>query len=69
VPLPRRLALSLDYKGVLNTVNDRYYNYLEPILGWTFGNKSHWQLTTSVEIPLDDEGYNFTAKGGVTRLF
>jgi hypothetical protein len=65
-----RLALSLDYKGVLNVIADsKLFHTLEPSVGWSLGEKKDIGLYASVELPLNDAGNNWIAKGGVNWFF
>lgn len=61
---------SLDYKGVLNTVNgEDLFNTLEPGIGWTVGAQKNIGLSASLEIPLEDTGTDWIAKAGLTWFF
>lgn len=63
-------SASLDYKGVLNTVNgSQYFNTLEPAIGWTVGTKRNIGLSASLEIPLEETGTDWIAKAGLTWFF
>lgn len=65
-----RFTINLDYKAVVNTVNDtELFNTLEPSIGWTVGEKKDIGLFASWEIPLDDTGTNWVAKAGITWFF
>ncbi len=65
-----RVAINLDYKAVVNTVNgSELFNTLEPSIGWTIGDKKDVGLFASWEIPLDDTGTNWVAKAGLAWFF
>jgi hypothetical protein len=64
------VTLNLDYKGVVNMMDDsRLFNTLEPSIGWTVGKDKKIGLFASCEIPLDDSSTHCIAKAGVTWFF
>ncbi len=68
--LVEHVSVSLDYKAVINTVDDaKLYNTLEPRLGWTIGQSRDIGLYASWELPLDETNTNWTAKAGVIWFF
>ena len=70
VKVAEGVAINLDYKAVINTVDDsELFNTLEPSIGWTVGEKKNIGLSASLEIPLDDTGTSWIGKAGVTWFF
>ncbi|MEO8616105.1 MAG: transporter [Luteolibacter sp.] len=70
VKLPEHVSLNLDYKAVVNMVdNAKLFNTLEPSIGWIVGKESNIGLFASCEIPLDDPATNCIAKAGVNWFF
>lgn len=64
------VTLNLDYKGVVNMMNDsRLFNTLEPSLGWIVGKERKIGLFASCEVPLEDSSTHCIAKAGLTWFF
>ncbi len=70
VKLPHDISITLDYKFTDNIMaGSELSNTLEPIIGWTFGEKNNFGLFASCEIPFDDAATNCIAKAGLTWFY
>lgn len=68
--LIEHVSVSLDYKAVINTVDDaKLSSTLEPRLGWTIGQNRDIGLYASWELPIDETNTNWTAKAGMIWFF
>lgn len=68
--LLEHVSVSLDYKAVINTVDDaKLFSTLEPRVGWTIGQDRDIGLYASWELPLDETNTNWTAKAGLIWFF